>query len=112
MQSLLLCDVLFFGDESAAELFRETFLRVIGVADGHVQNSLCESFEFHVRMCLNENSHELIETIWGQGRNIWNGLTAQLNEVVLAAQITIDSRDGFAGDAASKDLSPGVYLGG
>jgi len=63
-------------------------------------------------MCLDKNSHELIEAIWSQGRNVWNRLTAQLNKVMLAAQITIDPRDGLAGDAASKDISPRVDLRG
>lgn len=63
-------------------------------------------------MCLDKNSHELIEATGSQGRDIWHRLTALLDKVMLAAQITVDSGNGLVSDAASKDISPRIDLGG
>ena len=52
------------GKETARDIFGKALLFVVGVTDGHFENSFLEALEFFFRMRLDQESCPSFETHW------------------------------------------------
>jgi hypothetical protein len=86
--------ILALGKQPSRDFLRESLLFIIGVADGHIEDSLSEPFIFRIRMCLYQHGSPSFESNRSKSRDIRavNESIFVLNKMMLAFDLAVEPR--------------------